>query len=121
LYKNINRVEDEYIKAWLYKTAHNKAINFIKRHSKLVFKEPKELIHLDNTEDEIRQLKIQKAVQNCLKRLKPKHALMIELQHFQKKSYKEISDITGLSIPAVESALVRARKECKNMLKDLLY
>jgi DNA-directed RNA polymerase specialized sigma24 family protein len=42
----------------------------------------------------------------------------LELQFFQNKSYKEISEITGMSFAAVESILVRAKRECKKIMKD---
>ena len=119
-YQNLDRIEDEYRLAWLYKTAHNKAINFLKKHKRLVLGNIPEMIHHDSIEDEIRQQKLEKAVQNCFRKLKPKYAMVLELQFYQKKSYKEISEITGMTVPAIESVLVRAKKECKKILKDLL-
>jgi len=119
-YQNMNRIDEEYRLAWIYKTAHNKAINFLKKHKRLVFGSFPEMIHHDNVEDEIRQKKLEQAVQECFRRLKPKYAMVLELQYYQKKSYKEISAITGMSVSAIESVLVRAKKECKKILKDLL-
>ena len=119
-YQNLDRIEDEYRLAWLYKTAHNKAINFLKKHKRLVLGNTPEQIHHDSIEDEIRQQKLEKAVRDCFRKLKPKYAMVLELQFYQKKSYKEISEITGMTVPAIESVLVRAKKECKKILKDLL-
>ena len=116
-FQNINRIDENFLIPYLYKTAHNKAINFIKKHKRLVFGDFPELVQHDNLEDEERQKKLEKAIQSCFQKLKPKYALVLELQFYQKKSYKEISDITGMSIPAVESILVRAKKECKKILQ----
>jgi len=121
LYQNIDRVDEDYLLPWLYKTAHNKAINFAKKNNKLILGKVPELLHHDSVEEEMRQKKLEQAVQTCFKKLKPKHSMVLELQFYQKKSYKEISEITGMSIAAVESILVRAKKECKKLLKEMLF
>ena len=79
-----------------------------------------ELVHEDKVEDEIRQKKLEHAIQACFRQLKPKYAMVLELQIYQKKSYKEISAITGITIPAIESILVRAKKDMKKSLQAFL-
>ncbi|MCK9329064.1 MAG: RNA polymerase sigma factor [Candidatus Cloacimonetes bacterium] len=123
-YQNINRIEQKYIIPWLYKTAHNKAINFIKKNKRLVSYETLDFIsqehYLDNSysSDEIRKQKLTIFIQKCFNQLKPKHSLVLELQFYQKKSNKEIAEITGYSLSAIESYLVRAKKECKKIMQD---
>ena len=117
-YQNMNRIEEDYLLPYLYKTAHNKAINFVKKNSRFIIGNLPEIVYNDSLEDEIRQEKLEKAVTACFQKLKPKYAMVLELQFYQKKSYKEISEITGISIPAIESILVRAKKACKKILQD---
>ena len=117
-YQNIDRIDQNYILPYLYKTAHNKAINFVKKNQRFVIGSLPELIHEDKIEDELRQEKLEQAVRACFQKLKPRYSMILELQYYQKKSYKEISEITGMSISAIESVLVRAKKECKKLLQD---
>jgi RNA polymerase sigma-70 factor (ECF subfamily) len=116
-YQNLNRIDPNYILPYLYRVAHNKAINFIKKNKRLIYGDFPELVHNDNTEEELRNKKLEKIIQSCFRELKPKHAMVLDLQFYQKKSYKEISEITGMSVSAVESILVRAKKECKKILQ----
>jgi RNA polymerase sigma-70 factor (ECF subfamily) len=121
-YQNLDRIDDEFLVPWLYRTAHNKAINFLKRNKRLVFGKIPEIVHNDSVEDDIKQEKLRRYIQSCFRKLKPKHAMVLDLQFYQKKSYKEISEITGMSVSAIESILVRAKKECKKIMqgfKDL--
>jgi len=120
LYQNIDRVDEEFVVPWLYKTAHNKAINFLKKNNRLLIGSLPEIVHHDNVDAEIRQKKLEGAIQKCFRKLKQKHSMVLDLQFYQKKSYKEISEITGMSLPAIESILVRAKKECKKILQEML-
>jgi RNA polymerase sigma-70 factor (ECF subfamily) len=117
-YQNIDRIDKEYILAWLYRTAHNKAINFVKKNSRLVYGEVPEIVHHDNTEEEIRLEKLREAVRIAFRKIKPKYAMLLDLQYYQKKSYKEIAEITNMSIPAIESLLEKKKKKIKELLKD---
>ena len=119
-YKNIDSLDESYILPWLYRTAHNKAINFVKKHKRFIMGELPELVYHDTVEEEIKQKKREQIVQNCFKQLKPRYAMILDLQFYQKKSYKEISDITGMTISAIESVLVRAKKECKKIMQEFI-
>jgi RNA polymerase sigma-70 factor (ECF subfamily) len=121
-FQNLDRIGEDYLVAWLYRTAHNKAINFLKKNKRLVFGKIPEIVHHDSVEEDIRQEKLRCYIQTCFRKLKPKHAMVLDLQFYQKKSYKEISELTGMSVSAIESILVRAKKECKKIMqgfKDL--
>lgn len=123
-YQNIDRIDQNFIIPWLYKTAHNKAINFLKKNKKFTsFDNINYVINAEspNNENDTQQIELQKFVISCFRKLKPKHSMILDLQFYQKKSYKEISEITGISVSAVESLLVRAKKECKKIMKDLNY
>ena len=117
-YQNIDRIDTDYLLPYLYKTAHNKAINFVKKNAKFVFGKIPEIVHHDDYEQQQKQENLEKAIQSCFQKLKPKYAMVLDLQFYQKKSYKEIADILGTTVSAVESMLVRAKKECKKILQE---
>ena len=118
-YQNIDRIDEAYILPWLYRTAHNKAINFIKKNKRLVYGVTPDVVYHDGLEEQESQLKKEAFVRESFRRLKPKHSMVLDLQYYQKKSYKEIADITGMSVSAVESVLVRAKKECKKIMQEM--
>ena len=118
-YKNIDVIDEKYLLPWLYRTAHNKAINFVKRQNRYTTSEMPEQIHLDKVEEEIKEKKRSEFIKTCFKMLKPRYAMILDMQFYQKKSYKEISEITGMTISAIESVLVRAKKECKKLMQGL--
>jgi RNA polymerase sigma-70 factor (ECF subfamily) len=117
-YQNIDRIDKSYLLAWLYKTAHNKALNFIKKDKRFVYGVVIEQHYDDGLEEALNEKK-RKFVQMCFQKLKPKHAMVLELQYYQKKSYKEIAEIMNMSPSAVESILVRAKKECKKIMIEM--
>jgi RNA polymerase sigma-70 factor (ECF subfamily) len=56
---------------------------------------------------------------SAIKELPPRLASVIQLQYFDKLSYKEIAEKLGISVKAVESLLVRAKKRLrKKLMKD---
>lgn len=121
LLKNAHKMDDQFLEQWLYRVAHNKAINLINK-SKLKMKHQPAIEYdhelKQNNVDEFSDPKIDK-IRACFKSLKANEALALELQFYQKKSYKEIAEIMGLTVSAVESLLVRAKKQIKKKLQDI--
>ena len=117
-FQNIDRIDEDYILPYLYRTAHNKAINFVKKNKRLVYGEVPEQTFHDTTEEDLKQKKREEIIRNAFRQLKPRYAMVLELQIYHKKSYKEISEITSMSIPTLESILVRAKKKMKKILQE---
>ncbi|HOQ80821.1 MAG TPA: sigma-70 family RNA polymerase sigma factor [Candidatus Cloacimonadota bacterium] len=120
LLQNQHKLDEEYYERWIYRVAHNKSMNLLKKN-KLIWKKTEEItlstkaytIDEYENKDEI----IKQEIRKHFLRLKEKQALALELQFYQKKTYKEIANIMGLSVPAVESLLVRAKKEMKKNMQ----
>ncbi|HOD54645.1 MAG TPA: sigma-70 family RNA polymerase sigma factor [Candidatus Cloacimonadota bacterium] len=122
LYKNTHKLDEEYYEQWLYRVAHNKSINLLKQNTSKRKKQGEiELSVPVFTEDKYSDENEKKKaiIRQCFSSLKPKYALALELQFYQNKSYKEIADIMDITPSAVESLLVRAKKEMKKKLQDL--
>ena len=121
LLKNTHKLDQSHYERWLYRVAYNKSMNLLKRN-KSILKKTDYIVLNYNTftldeyvnEDDIKRNMIRK----CFTKLKEKHALALELQFYQKKSYKEIADIMGITSSAVDSLLVRAKKEMKNIMQE---
>jgi len=56
----------------------------------------------------------------AIRDLPPRMAAVIQLQYYESLSYKDISDRLGITVKAVESLLVRARKILrKKLVKEI--
>ena len=111
-HKNINPLSYE---SYLFQTAYHKALNYIKKRKKTQTVQLTDNI-TPTAAYSYEENKKNKIVKDAIKKLKPKEALIIELQFFQKKSYKEIAKILSISESAVDSRLVRAKKKLRKII-----
>ena len=114
-YKKIDSVQENSYRSYLYQTAYHKALNRIstkkrnKRFIKTIKQESSEPAST-NPEDK------NEIIKAAFSKLKPEEVYILELQFFQKLSYKEIADQMDTSISAIDSRLVRAKKKLKKIL-----
>ncbi len=122
-YKKMAVVSDESYISYLFRTAHNKALNFIKVRQKrnnfssnysdmehLPDSENSQPTKEDNSKNEI--------IKRAISRLQPKYALLLEMQFYRKMSYKEIALALDTTAGAVDSKLVRAKKKLKKIISQ---
>jgi RNA polymerase sigma-70 factor (ECF subfamily) len=121
---------DAELSTWIYRIAVNKALDFLrkkkrkKRLAQLVslfgFGEDQEEV-VPGTENDphqnVEDLQRREVLQSALEQLPENQKTAIVLSKYQGFSNREISDIMGLSVSAVESLIHRA----KNNLHKLLY
>jgi len=114
---------------WIYKIATNLCIDYHrKRKIKTV-----SLNHPINTKEgeikrettdlsqatpdiSIEKKQISETIQSALLSLPVNQRIALTLKVYENKSYREISEIIGCSVPAVESLLFRARLSLRNKL-----
>ncbi len=108
VYQHLERIEDKSALAYTYKIAHNKCMSFLKQKSRYVCLDPSAFSSIPErpAEKEIDYSRLNKAVAE----LPPRLAAVIQLQYYEKLSYKDISGALGISMKAVESLLVRAKR-----------
>lgn len=120
-YRNLFAFDiDKKFSPWIYRIAHNQAINHIKKNKK-------GSISLDEYEWEIvdEKMDLKKTIDNSLAKtkiekglstLKIKYREPLILYFFEQKSYEEISDILHIPISTVGTLISRG----KNALKEFL-
>jgi len=116
-YRKVSTVNPNFYESYLFKTAYNHALNFIKKNKKkkkIVF-EMDEMDHYSEIKKEP-ESNHNELVRNALQKLSIKEATIIELKYFQHKSYSEIAKILAITVSAVDSKLVRARKKLKKII-----
>lgn len=110
------------LSSWLYRVAHNLAVDYLRKESRL------HLLHRRHAEDHEdsappdrgRAFRIseeaEKAV-GALRGLSLREQQLVVLKVFEEKSYKEISQITGLTVSNVGYILHHAMKKMAAVLK----
>lgn len=115
IYEKFESIEEPTALSYTYRVAHNKAITFLKQKSKYINVDPASFRDVlkaptPQAETDYRFLHI------ALRELPPRMAAVVQLQYFEKLSYKEISERLGISVKAVESLLVRAKRSLRKKI-----
>lgn len=106
---------------WLYRIAHNTAINIIKKKARepLPFFDADTLFpHPMAKEQSDKQAithELADAMKTCLNTLKPTYREPIILYFFEDMSYEQISDIMHIPVTTVGVRITRAKKQLKKM------
>lgn len=109
VYEKFESIEEKTALAYVYRVAHNKAMTFLKKKSRYVDIDPvvmAQITQAPEKEEETDYSQLQQAISE----LPPRLAAAIQLQYYEKMSYKEMADSLGISVKAVESLLVRAKR-----------
>jgi RNA polymerase sigma-70 factor, ECF subfamily len=117
-YDRITDIDEKTATAYVYRTAHNMALNWIKQQKRMVLRAPSDFQNLKDTSHQTSEPDY-KVLNKALQSLPPRLSSVIHLQYYENLSYKEMSDKLGISVKAVESLLVRAKKELrKKIIKE---
>jgi RNA polymerase sigma-70 factor (ECF subfamily) len=127
VYNSLDRYSSDYkFSTWLYRIAHNAAIDHIRRHSK-----KEQSIETENQEgtyqlqlessrpnpEEVRERsEWRNEIEAVVKCLPAAYRELIELRHGKDLSYVEIAEITELPLGTVKNRLFRAREMMREML-----
>jgi RNA polymerase sigma-70 factor (ECF subfamily) len=121
VYNSLDKYSSEYkFSTWLYRIAHNAAIDYIRRRAnneQSLETESKEGIyqiqiespHL-TPEQERERSEWRREIKAVVKCLPAAYRELILLRHGQDLSYDEIAEITGLPLGTVKNRLFRARE-----------
>src|SRR5690606_7832561 len=117
----IHRHEVIYFKAWIYQVAKNHSLMQLRYKKDVELKE--ELVPGAAEQEDIRQTAhVQKDLmldnmERALGELNPDQAIAVRLFYLDKKSYQEISDITGFNSGQVKSYIQNGKRNLKILLE----
>jgi RNA polymerase sigma-70 factor (ECF subfamily) len=105
-------------KTWLFRIAHSLGINALTR-TRPTQELPSELAAAPTEEpsEVLRRSQLSAVVQNALDRLPPEQRACLVLAEYEDMSYEEIARTIGKSVRAVDSLLVRARRNLRRLLE----
>lgn len=116
-HSKMDSIQESSYTSYLFKTAYHKALNHIKKRDKknniMTNYDEMELFEEQKSETDHHKNAL---IKMAISQLKPEEATIIELQFYQKKSYKEISEILEMSVGAVDSKLVRTKRKLKKII-----
>lgn len=129
VYKSLDRYSSEYkFSTWLYRIAHNAAIDHIRRNSKklqsletegqegtyeLQLESPRPTPEQERENSEWRS-----EIESVVKCLPTVYRELIILRHSKDLSYDEIAEITELPLGTVKNRLFRAREMMREMFVE---
>jgi RNA polymerase sigma-70 factor (ECF subfamily) len=120
VYGSLSRYKPEYkFSTWIYKIAHNSAVDHLRRHStreqslmKDFEGEQREISiesHRPSPEQESEREERRSEIEAVVRQLPSAYRELIVLRHSHDMSYDEIAEVTGLPLGTVKNRLFRAR------------
>lgn len=125
LWENKNTIEINYIKTYLFQSAKNKMLNYLrdeKNRSVLLerwFDEQMREKSLDTNSFEVEKLLA--IVENAIESLPQKCKEIFILNKIENLSYKKVAELKGLSIKTVENQMGIALKKIREFLSDKTF
>lgn len=129
VYNSMTRYSPEYrFSTWLYKIAHNAAIDYLRRNSN--HEQSLEIENEDGTyqvqyeskrlnpEQEREHSEWREEIETVVKKLPAGYRELIILRHNQDLSYDEIAEITNLPLGTVKNRLFRAREMMREIFVE---
>jgi RNA polymerase sigma factor (sigma-70 family) len=113
LWLHVAEIDYKVVRSWLFRTAYNNMIDIIRKEKRMTSLEPDhegELIHESQYSD------LNEILNEALQRLSEQQKTSIMLRDYEGYSYKEISEITGLSEANVKINIYRGRIALKNFI-----
>lgn len=103
---------------WFYRVVNNACIDYNRKHSRVGAIEKEELIadKREFADEAIYQEQKESLLKKAIKELPERQQQALALSYYQNLSNKETAEIIGVSVKAVESLLVRAKKTLKMKL-----
>jgi len=114
-YAKMADIEEKNATAYLYRAAHNQALNYKKQQQRYIPTPIEGFYNIATPVEEADNPHIP-IVKNAITSLPPRLAAVVELQIYEKLSYKEIANKLKMTVSAVESLLVRARRQLKKKI-----
>lgn len=125
VYENLNRYKMEgNFQAFIFKIAKNLTLNYIKKRKRVLFFSERfsngiegkyfryEATQYKSIEDKVKE----ELLISSIMELKENQRIALILKVYLDFSYKNISKITGWSIPKIETLISRAKKSLKNKI-----
>jgi RNA polymerase sigma factor (sigma-70 family) len=113
LWRHVAEIDYAVAKSWLFSTAYHNMIDIIRREKRMI---TLEVSHENEMSYESNFNDLNEILHKALERLPEQQKSSVLLRDYEGYSYKEISDITGLSEAQVKINIYRGRLALKNFI-----
>ena len=119
----LEKYQVEFIKSWLYMVAKNHCLMQFRDKNRQLVELSEQLVETQDTEE---LLSIKEKDQlldwmhECLKNLNPEQQQCVTLFYLEKRSYQEVSELTGYSILQVKSSIQNGKRNLRLMIQRRL-
>lgn len=104
---------------WLFRILVNCWRDFCRQKKSNIDVYEADLYHNDSPEVENHRMTVIHRVRKAVSELSREHCEIVTLVDLEQMSYKDVAEVLDIPIGTVMSRLCRARKQLKDMLKDL--
>ncbi|MDO5556153.1 MAG: RNA polymerase sigma factor [Clostridia bacterium] len=106
------------LKTFLYTIAKTRAINYLKKESKIVNIEDYDSLYIEDKdlEESIFKRDTQNYVRKVINKMKPDYQAIIYLADFERLSYKDVAKVMNKTNGQTKTLLYNARQKLKEML-----
>ena len=113
LWRSVVEIEFTVVKSWLFSTAYNAMIDMLRKERRISRIEPEHEFDMmyDSQYSDLNEI-----LHKALNRLPEQQKTVIMLRDYEGYSYKEISEITGLSEAQVKINIYRGRGALKSYI-----
>lgn len=110
--------------SWLYRIAHNEAIDYIRKNRRLVGLDEASEVASDtdiysSAQSSLDQDKTKKRLGKAINAISLRYREPVILRFYEEKEYEEIAEIMRIPIGTVGTYISRAKKELKENLSDI--
>lgn len=111
----------QHFKSWLYVTARNSSLMFLRSKKNMEELKQDDFIFDDSEkrfEEKLEQEELLASLTMLLEELKKEQRICIHLFYYQRKCYEEVASLTGFNLKEVKSHLQNGRRNLKNLLEQ---
>ena len=116
----LEKYEVEFIKSWLYMIAKNHCLMQFRDKNRQMVELSEQMVEVEDQEDalSIREKdQLLDWMHESIKNLNPEQQQCVTLFYLEKKSYQEVSELTGYSILQVKSSIQNGKRNLRLMIQ----
>ena len=119
----LEKYEVEFIKSWLYMIAKNHCLMQFRDKNRQMVELSEQMVEVEDQEDalSIREKdQLLDWMHESIKNLNPEQQQCVTLFYLEKRSYQEVSELTGYSILQVKSSIQNGKRNLRLMIQRRL-